>query len=49
MATVGTYDSKSFKIFLLGTFHGVSRKYLQEYLDEYRYRFNRRFFEKIDI
>jgi len=30
----------------LGTFHGVSGKYLQEYLDEFCYRFNRRFFEK---
>jgi len=34
------------KTFLLGTFHGVSGKYLQEYLDEFCYRFNRRFFEK---
>jgi len=33
------------KAFLLGTFHGVSGKYLQEYLDEFCYRFNRRFFE----
>jgi len=30
------------KTFLLGTFHGVSRKYLQNYLDEFCYRFNRR-------
>ena len=34
------------KAFLLGTFHGVTRKYLQEYLDEFCYRFNRRFVEK---
>lgn len=34
------------KTFLLGTFHGVTRKYLQEYLNEFCYRFNRRFFEK---
>jgi len=34
------------KTFLLGTFHGVSGKYLQEYLDEFCYRFNRRFIEK---
>jgi ribosomal protein L37AE/L43A len=27
---------------LVGTYHGVSRKYLQLYLDEYIYRFNRR-------
>jgi len=34
------------KTFLLGTFHGVSGKYLQEYSDEFSYRFNRRFIEK---
>ncbi len=34
------------KAFLLGTFHGVSGKYLQEYLDEFCYRYNRRFFEQ---
>ena len=34
------------KAFLLGTFHGVTSKYLQEYLDEFCYRFNRRFVEK---
>lgn len=33
------------KIFLNGTFHGVSFKYLQEYLNEFSYRFNRRFWE----
>ena len=31
--------------YLLGTFHGVTGKYLQEYLDEFVYRFNRRFWE----
>lgn len=30
------------KAFLLGTFHGVSKKHLQRYLDEFCYRFNRR-------
>jgi len=34
------------KAFLLGTFHGVSGKYLQEYLSEFCYRFNRRKMEK---
>ncbi len=34
------------KTFLLGTFHGVSGKYLQEYLNEFCYRYNRRFFER---
>jgi len=30
------------KGFLLGTYHGVSSGYLQEYLNEFCYRFNRR-------
>ena len=30
------------KTFILGTYHGVSRKYMQRYLDEFCYRFNRR-------
>lgn len=33
------------KNFLNGTYHGVSRNHLQEYLDEFCYRFNRRFWE----
>ena len=33
------------KRFLLGTFHGVSGHRLQAYLDEFCYRFNRRWFE----
>ena len=33
------------KTFLNGTFHGVSRQYLQEYVAEFCYRFNRRFWE----
>ena len=33
------------KAFLLGTFHGVDKKHLQEYLHEFCYRFNRRFWE----
>ncbi len=33
------------KKFINGTFHGVSSGYLQEYLDEFCYRFNRRFWE----
>ncbi len=33
------------KRFILGTYHGVSKKHLQKYLDEFCYRFNRRFKE----
>jgi transposase-like protein len=33
------------KTFLNGTYHGVSSRFLQEYLDEFCYRFNRRFWE----
>lgn len=40
-----TEDACLFKRFLLGTFHGVSGKYLQEYLDEFVFRFNRRYWE----
>ena len=31
--------------FLLGTYHGVTAKRLQEYLNEFVYRFNRRHWE----
>jgi transposase-like protein len=33
------------KAFLLGTFHKIGRKHLQAYLDEFCYRFNRRYWE----
>jgi len=33
------------KAFITGTFHGLNSKHMQAYLDEYCYRFNRRFFE----
>jgi len=33
------------KSYLLGTFHGIGKKHLQEYLDEFCYRFNRRSWE----
>lgn len=33
------------KAFIIGTFHGLDKKHLQRYLDEFCYRFNRRFFE----
>jgi transposase-like protein len=33
------------KRFLLGTYHGISHRYVQEYLNEFTYRFNRRFWE----
>lgn len=32
------------KDFVGGTYHGLAEKHLQSYLDEYSYRFNRRFF-----
>lgn len=35
----------NFKSFLAGTYHGVSHRYLQEYIDEFVFRFNRRFWE----
>jgi hypothetical protein len=31
------------KAYIQGTFHGIDEKYLQAYLDEFCYRFNRRF------
>ena len=34
-----------FKNFLASTFHGVSHRYIQEYIDEFVFRFNRRFCE----
>jgi transposase-like protein len=33
------------KSFVLGTYHGIGPKHLQVYLDEFCYRFNRRFWE----
>ena len=32
------------KAYVLGTYHGLGRKHLQSYLDEFCYRFNRRLF-----
>lgn len=33
------------KTFVLGTYHGACKEHLQMYLDEFSYRFNRRFWE----
>lgn len=33
------------KAFIEGTYHGLNEKHLQSYLDEYCYRFNRRFWQ----
>jgi transposase-like protein len=33
------------KSFIAGTFHGLDKKYLQRYFDEFAYRFNRRKFQ----
>ncbi len=35
----------NFKRFVLGTYHGVSSRYMQEYINEFCYRFNRRSWE----
>jgi hypothetical protein len=37
------------KTWLDGTFHGVRRKHLQAYLDEYMFRFNRRFYRSLSF
>jgi transposase-like protein/predicted RNA-binding Zn-ribbon protein involved in translation (DUF1610 family) len=34
------------KSFIIGTYHGLKKKHLQSYLDEYLYRFNRRFWQQ---
>jgi transposase-like protein len=34
------------KAFIGGTYHGLGKKYLQRYFDEFCYRFNRRMYEK---
>ncbi len=35
------------KAYILGTYHGLPKKYLQRYLDEFCYRLNRRFSERV--
>lgn len=35
----------NFKSYVLGTYHDISGRYVQEYLDEFCYRLNRRFWE----
>ena len=35
----------NFKSFMVGTFHAVSHRYLQKYIDEFVIRFNRRFWQ----
>jgi hypothetical protein len=37
------------KTWLDGTFHGVRKKHLQAYLDEYMFRFNRRFYRSVSF
>ena len=34
------------KTYIMGTYHGLDDKFLQSYLDEFCYRFNRRFTQK---
>ncbi|MCQ4770737.1 transposase, partial [Intestinimonas massiliensis] len=33
------------KSFVLGTYHGLGKKHLQAYFDEFAFRFNRRFWQ----
>ena len=35
----------NFKRFILGTYHGVSSRHVQEYINEFCYRFNRQQWE----
>ena len=37
--------AENVKAFIVGTYHGIGRKHLQSYLDEFCYRFNRRFLD----
>ncbi len=37
------------KTWIDGTFHGVRRKHLQAYLDEFTFRFNRRFYRSVSF
>ena len=37
------------KTWLDGTFHGVSKPHLQAYLDEFTFRFNRRFYRPMSF
>lgn len=37
------------KTWLAGTFHGVGAQHLQSYLDEFAFRFNRRFYRAVSF
>lgn len=37
------------KTWIDGTFHGVRKKHLQAYLDEFTFRFNRRFYRSVSF
>jgi hypothetical protein len=39
VAALGVCAIANLKRFLLGTFHGASHRYLQDYLNEFGYRF----------
>jgi hypothetical protein len=43
-ATYYTLSIGNVKDFILGTYHGLPKKLLQSYLDEFCYRFSRRYF-----
>src|SRR5262245_46333755 len=40
-----TRSFRTSRAWILGTFHGVSKKHMPRYLDEFSYRFNRRWRE----
>ena len=45
-AYLGAASISNAKSFLLGTYHGIGKKHLQRYFDEFDFRFNRRFWPK---
>ena len=43
MAALGAHSQLKFETFFTGYFHGATKCYLQNYMNEFCYRFNRRF------
>ena len=42
-------STANLKTWIDGTFHGVIKKHLQAYLDEFMFRFNRRFYRAVSF